>query len=146
MDMTFFTSFSKASRRAVDLGIRILPASPYCKRVVVRDIIFLFFLQKAEQDVSRKPEGKHLLLEWRGRPGERRQTSVSCQNKGWTCAWQRKNDDHFRSLPADHALQKEHPFAILTFGECQNISGVARRTYFSQQAPMPQSQECTYRV
>jgi len=86
--MTLFTSFSKASGRAAGLGISILPIPLCCERVVVRDIIFPLFLQKAEQDVSRQPEGKHLLPQQQGKSGDVGRASVrkSCQNKGWTCA------------------------------------------------------------
>lgn len=71
--MTFSTSFSKALGKAAGLGIRILPAPLCCEGVVARDIIFPFFLQKTDQDVSRKPDGECLLRKWQGRPGERKQ-------------------------------------------------------------------------
>lgn len=47
--------------------------SPCCEGVVARDIIFPFFLQKTEEDVSRKPDRECLPLEWHGRPSERKQ-------------------------------------------------------------------------
>lgn len=67
------TSFSKVSGRTACLRTRILPAPLFCKRVVVRDVIFHFFLCEAEQNVARKPEGKNFLFKWWGRSGEPKQ-------------------------------------------------------------------------
>lgn len=139
------TSFSKVLGKTACLRTRILPAPHFCKRVVVRDIIFHFFLCKAEQDVSSKSEGEYFLLKWWGRLGEPKQDF---------------DEERLPKLGLDLCMVKKEwwPPSQSSWGSCAakaaplfsshslRVVGrfsLARRIYFSQQAPMPHSQEST---
>lgn len=139
------TSFSKVLGRTACLRTRILPVPHFCKRVVVRDIIFHFFLCKVEQDVSSKPEGEYFLLKWWGKSGEPKQDfdeerlpilglDLCMVKKEW---WPPS-----QSSWGPCAAKAASLFSSHSLGVGKSFS-LARRIYFSQQAPMPHSQEST---